>query len=153
MELNQNIRREETPNTFNSEGALKLVQSLWRDFGPLLVGALVLIVVLVGGWTLFKKSQTDTPQDVILDTQTTGTEIVLPESVINLSATPTPQGGDESPTPSPTPKIVAKKVESSTIAASTKGELPKTGPEITLFAFFASLIGTGFALHKYSSKI
>lgn len=149
----------EPTNTFNREGALKLAQNLWRDFGPLFVGALVLVIVLVGGWTLFKNSQTDTPQDVVLDTQTTGTEIVLPESTINLSATPTPQGGDESPSPtpsavpSPTPKVVAKKVESLAVATSTKGELPKTGPEIALFAFFASLIGTGFALHKYSSKI
>lgn len=133
----------------NKEKFLKLSQVLWRDFGPLIIGALVLIVVLVGGWSLFKKSSSNTPTETVID-QTSSSDVVLPESTINLSGSPQPIGGNGStpkPSPTPTPKVATE-------TAATKGEqLPKTGPELTFVLLSLSAIAGGYLLFKKANRI
>lgn len=143
-------------NTFeeNRQKFTKLVQVLWRDFGPLVIGALVLIVVLVGGWSLFKKGSTS-PQETVIEQ--TDSNVTLPESTINLAGSPQPIGGNGS-TPSPSPSASPKQSPTptpkiATETAQTKGgQLPQTGPRETAIVSLVA-IAAGFLLFKKAHKL
>src|SRR3989344_4963526 len=153
--MEEQVRHESTETRFvdNRERYTKLASVIWRDFGPLIVGALVLVLVLVGGWTLFRNSQpSQEPQEVVLDSQTS-TDIVLPESTINLSPSPSPVGGTEaspSPSASASPKGTTTKGAQPIVATDTAmtkgGQLPQTGPESVIFLGSSTALAYGFYL-------
>jgi hypothetical protein len=170
-EVRQTTTTEETTN-WDRDRAFTLTRALWRDFGPLVVGALVLIVVLVGGWTLFKKTNTQTPsqEETIVDQQA-ASDVTLPESTINLG----PVGGSATPTPTPTatPTSTKGNIAQATPTATpsyiamgdTKGgqpavqtgkggqNLPKTGPEVLYGLVSLASISGGYFLLKKSKDI
>ncbi len=165
---------EERKIYFDRDRYSALSRAVWRDFGPLIMGALVLLVVFVGGWYLWSKSQrvAEPSSIVIEETGEDGQEVSLPTSEITIpgfasprpSASPSPiASATPSPKPSPSLAAVAKggpvstgqggpKVATGT-ALTKGGQLPKTGLPLAQILFFTALPGVGFALRKLSKKI
>lgn len=148
----------QTESTWNKDRAFALSRSLWRDFGPLIVGAVVLIVVLVGGWSLFKKSAS-LPNETVIDQQASS-DITLPESTINLGSSPQPIGGTSpsassgpAATPTPTPTAKPSPTPVAVAKVETKGgQLPKTGPEVLYSLASLVSVAGGYLLHKKAKK-
>lgn len=134
---------------------LEKAKNLWNDFGPLVLGAIVLLVVLAGAWYLWKNraiQQAEAPTVIQEQEAQKNPEAYLPASQIKFpEATPTPTA-TPSPLPSPSPRVVAQ--TKSAIKNTSKGEqLPKTGlPEILLIISAASVAG-GALLKKFSKRI
>ncbi|TSC88217.1 MAG: cell wall anchor domain-containing protein [Microgenomates group bacterium Gr01-1014_5] len=139
---------EERKIYFDRDRYSALSRAVWRDFGPLIMGALVLLVVFVGGWYLWSKSQ-DTAEEpssiVIEETGQDGLEVSLPTSEITIpgfasprpSASPAPTASatpSPKPSVSPTPTAVAKGGPVSTGQGGPKvatGTATKGGPVST----------------------
>lgn len=139
----------QNPQVTNNNFATK-ARSIWEDFGPFIVGILVLLLVLGGVWYLWsKRAQVSNDTATVIEETTGGT---VPLSTLSFSGTPTPTPTiAPSPKPTPGPKVV--NVESST-SGSTKGELPKTGFAENLFAAVSILItGAGVYLRKFAKKL
>lgn len=135
-------------------------REIWSDFGPLILGALVLVIILGGGYYLWKSKQ-PTEQPAVTVERDSEREIVekLPVSEINLStgeATPVPTPTvlpTVTPTPSPTttPVVVAKGgVETKDKVTKGGQKLPATGLSVLPIVFSLSLLGGGLTLRKLS---
>jgi hypothetical protein len=148
----------------NRTTILERGRSVWEDFGPFIVGILVLLVVLGGVWYLWnKRTQGTDTATVISENQMSGGTVPL--SSLSLSTTPSPVASvaptaspvaSPKPTPSGAPQVVnvTKGGVESTQSATTKGGLPKTGFAEDLLAVFSlSLLGAGFYLRKLANKI
>jgi len=157
---------EEGKTYFDRDRYSALSRAVWRDFGPLIMGALVLLVVFVGGWYLWSKSQrVDEPASIVIEEiGEDGLDVSLPTSEITIpgfaspkpSASPAPTASaTPKPSVSPTPAAVAKGKDPqvATGTATKGGQLPKTGLPLAQILFFTALPGVGFALHKLSKKI
>lgn len=172
---------EEKRTYFDRDRYSALSRAIWRDFGPLIMGALVLLVVLGGGWYLWSRSQ-QAPEETAVVIEENGQDISLPTSEITIpgaaSPKPTPTPG-ASPSPSPSPSVSPKPSPSPSALAmangtngakgqpaspaggpqvtngtTTKGgQLPKTGLPFAQIFLFSALPGLGLALHKLSKKI
>lgn len=157
---------EERKVYFDRDRYSALSRAVWRDFGPLIMGALVLLIVFIGGWYLWSKSQrvAEPTSIVIEEIGEDGLEVSLPTSEITIpgfaspkpSISPTPvASATPSPKPSASPAAVAKgepKVATNT-TLTKGGQLPKTGLPLAQILFFTALPGVGFALHKLSKRI
>jgi len=157
---------EEGKTYFDRDRYSALSRAVWRDFGPLIMGALVLLVVFVGGWYLWSKSQrVDEPASIVIEEiGEDGLDVSLPTSEITIpgfaspkpSASPAPTASaTPKPSVSPTPAAVAKGKDPqvATGTATKGGQLPKTGLPLAQILFFTALPGIGFALHKLSKRI
>lgn len=133
-------------------------RGFWQDFGPLVLGVAVFLVILAGGWYLWKNSiqtrlQPPTVTEEELDEALGGLadSTTVPQSEVTLpsTATPTP-----TPAPSATPSYGALPSATPKVVAQTKGgqpaELPKSGPELALLPF--ALVGAGALLRKLFKK-
>ena len=166
---------EEGKTYFDRDRYSALSRAVWRDFGPLIMGALVLLVVFVGGWYLWSKSQrVDEPASIVIEEiGEDGLDVSLPTSEITIpgfaspkpSASPAPTASaTPKPSVSPSPAAVAKSETKVANGTATKGgpvstgvgqggQLPKTGLPLAQILFFTALPGIGFALHKLSKRI
>ena len=170
---------EERKIYFDRDRYSALSRAVWRDFGPLIMGALVLLVVFVGGWYLWSKSQrvAEPTSIVIEEIGEDGQEVSLPTSEITIpgfaspkpSAFPSPVASAiPSPKPSPSPAITNTKgnakgepkvatgttlTKGGPVSTGQGGQLPKTGLPLAQILFFTALPGLGFALHKLSKRI
>lgn len=146
----------EERQTFDRDRATALTRAIWRDFGPLIMGALVLLLVLVGGWYFWNRTRGNAqPSPVVVEETDENGQVSLPTSEITIpgqaSPRPTPSASPTgSPRPSASPSALAKGTpQVATGTAATKGgQLPKTGLSLLPIAFFTALSGTGFVLHK-----
>ncbi len=140
-------------------------KSIWEDFGPFIVGIVVLLVVLGGVWYLWSKRaemNTDT-SSVLSENQNTGGTVPLSQLSLNNSPTPVATiAPSPSPlvspkaTPSGAPEVVnmTKGGLESTASGTTKGGLPQTGfAENLLGGLFLAMAGAGFYLRKLAGKI
>ncbi|HBL52112.1 MAG: hypothetical protein A3D24_00110 [Candidatus Blackburnbacteria bacterium RIFCSPHIGHO2_02_FULL_39_13] len=137
-------------NQYQQTNIKERVQKVWTDFGPLILGAMVLLVIVGGGWYIWRSRTVTIPTPTPSGT----VEIVedLPSSEINLAETPEPSVTPTpvaSATPPATPVVVAKGGQPSD---TTKGGLPATGAPIAPIIFSAALLATGFVLRKTSKK-
>lgn len=123
-------------------------RGIWRDFGPLLVGLLVLIVVLAGGWYLWKNRVQPAGEELAVEEAEEEISFNnVPEAELSLGPTPPPTavaGATPSPSPSPTasptgsPRALAQngtKGGQPTNGAKG-GQLPQTGIPFAIPAIF-----------------
>lgn len=147
---NQQVTEERRTTTFVDQG-----KAIWSDFGPFIVGIMVLLLVLGGVWYLWsKRSEIRNAADttVVLDQNTP--EGTVPLSQVTLGgteSTPTPSP-IASPSVTPTPKVVAgtfTKGDATNSAATKGGQLPKTGfPELALGFGSLATLASGIYLRR-----
>lgn len=127
-------------SSFDMDRVNALSRAIWRDFGPLIMGALVLAVVLSGGWYLWQNSKSvENAPVVIEETQELGDTILLPTSEITIP------GGLAQSSPTPAPPVSPAP---STSAQAKGGTLPKTGLPLSQILALASLPIAGVLLKK-----
>lgn len=177
--MEEEVRQTEEKRTyFDRDRYSALSRAIWRDFGPLIMGALVLLIVLGGGWYLWNRTRTVEQEPTII-VEENGEEVSLPTSEITIpgaasprpsvvpTSTPSPAptgtpsglgaGASTSPKPSSTPAALAQAKGAPQVTAGpamTKGgKLPQTGLPFAQVALFSLLPGVGFALHKLSKRV
>lgn len=132
-------------------------KGIWRDFGPLLVGLLVLLVVIAGGWYLWRNRIQPASNEVVLDEQTQNGNTSLsnsPEAQLSFgNPTPTPSAyASPAPSPTPTPKAVAiGTTKGGQAVKTTKGgeKLPQTGIPLVIPALFSLTTLAGVSLRHF----
>lgn len=146
------MNEQNQPENRNSQtNFVEQGKAVWNDFGPFIVGILVLLLVLGGVWYLWsKRNQIRNTGDttIVLDQTTPEGSVPLSQVTFGTAqASPTP-----SPSVTPKPKVVDGKITKTdaTVSGESKGgQLPKTGfPEVAFsLASLATLAG-GFYLRR-----
>lgn len=143
MDENQNYQKQITTK--------ERAQRIWTEFGPLILGAIILLVIVGGGWYVWRSrtvtiapTATPLPQSEVVEN--------LPSSQINLAETPSPEP-TIAPTPTPAVVVEAKAKTPSATVKKTKGGLPATGAPTNIAFISVALVIGGLFLRKTSKRV
>lgn len=137
------------------ETKVQYVKDGWRSYGPPVLGAILVLLILFGGYSLWKGRQSRPPEIAVPGVNELGQDL---DNSVDLRLSPTPTLNPNTPrsnlgagSVTSTPTKAQAQGGTATPSAGVKGGvLPKAGfPGFGVVAGFAASLLAGIKLSKY----
>lgn len=140
------------------ETKVQYVKDGWRSYGPPVLGAILVLLILFGGYSLWKGRQSRPPEIAVPGVNELGQDL---DKSVDLRLSPTPTLNPNTPrsnlgagSVTPTPTKTQAQGGTATPSAGVKGGvLPKAGfPGFAVVAGFVASLLAGLKLSKYKKN-